>query len=284
MESEYYFKNLCILQPENLDFILQVSHSYKMDDILKDKRFAHVVRDPRFRRMPIGERKVKIDKRFKGMFKDRKFKLKYSVDKRGKPVNLSTNENLQRYYELSDKDASDSDADEGQLDNLKGSVKKDSKSRVPEKKKGLKKSVRQDKNVKLKASTNNKELNELSGSDSTNDKSPSDNSESVINRKKINREKMPGVTDPRFKTELLKKQKRKDGGCKRKENVSKKENTEDQSGNESSNEEEQEIDLEESSDDEEVTKPIGNLVKYKVNVCLVCHFIMSPPSPTHTPQ
>lgn len=85
---------------------------FTMDDILKDKRFAHVAKDPRFRKMPVGERKVKIDTRFKHMFKDKKFKMKYSVDKRGRPVNLTTNENLKKYYELSDKDTSDEDNNE----------------------------------------------------------------------------------------------------------------------------------------------------------------------------
>ncbi|XP_060581600.1 ESF1 homolog isoform X3 [Ruditapes philippinarum] len=80
-----------------------------MDDISKDKRFAHVTKDPRFRKMPVGQRKVKIDDRFKGMFKDKRFKLKYSVDKRGKPVNLTTDEHLKKYYELSDEESSDSD-------------------------------------------------------------------------------------------------------------------------------------------------------------------------------
>ncbi len=31
------------------------------------------------------------------MFHDKKFKLKYSVDKRGKPVELSTNDNLKKF-------------------------------------------------------------------------------------------------------------------------------------------------------------------------------------------
>lgn len=79
----------------------------EMDPVLKDKRFAHVAKDPRFRKMPKGERKVKIDERFKHMFKDKKFKMKYSVDKRGRPVNLTTNENLKKYYELSDRETSD---------------------------------------------------------------------------------------------------------------------------------------------------------------------------------
>ena len=41
------------------------------------------------------------------MFHDDKFKLKYSVDKRGKPVELTTNDNLKKFYELSESEAED---------------------------------------------------------------------------------------------------------------------------------------------------------------------------------
>jgi len=40
-----------------------------MEDVLGDSRFAHVFSDPRFKRIPKNERKVKIDKRFQAMFK-----------------------------------------------------------------------------------------------------------------------------------------------------------------------------------------------------------------------
>ncbi len=36
-----------------------------MDEITKDKRFAHVVKDARFKVLPKKERKAFIDKRFK---------------------------------------------------------------------------------------------------------------------------------------------------------------------------------------------------------------------------
>ncbi|XP_029157183.1 ESF1 homolog [Nylanderia fulva] len=72
-----------------------------MDEMLKDARFAHIAKDPKFRRIPKAERKVKIDHRFKDMFKDKKFTVKYTVDKRGRPVNQTTTENLRKYYDLS---------------------------------------------------------------------------------------------------------------------------------------------------------------------------------------
>lgn len=71
-----------------------------MDEMLKDARFAHVARDPKFRRIPKAERKVKIDHRFKSMFKDEKFTVKYTIDKRGRPVNRTTTEDLRKYYDL----------------------------------------------------------------------------------------------------------------------------------------------------------------------------------------
>lgn len=71
-----------------------------MDTILTDKRFAHITRDPKFKRIPKIGRKIKIDKRFQSMFKDKKFSIKYTIDKRGKRINQTSTENLRKYYEL----------------------------------------------------------------------------------------------------------------------------------------------------------------------------------------
>ncbi|KOX77846.1 ESF1 like protein [Melipona quadrifasciata] len=72
-----------------------------MDELLNDKRFAYVARDPKFKKIPKAERKVKIDKRFQSMFKDKKFTVQYTIDKRGRPVNQTSSENLKKYYDLS---------------------------------------------------------------------------------------------------------------------------------------------------------------------------------------
>ncbi|KAH8289758.1 hypothetical protein KR054_010350 [Drosophila jambulina] len=77
--------------------------------IWRDARFQHLLADPRFRGVPKVQRKVKIDKRFQGMFTDDKFKVKYTVDKYGRPVNKSNAEDLRKFYEL---DENDSDSDE----------------------------------------------------------------------------------------------------------------------------------------------------------------------------
>ncbi|KAG5309929.1 ESF1 protein, partial [Acromyrmex insinuator] len=84
-----------------------------MDEILKDTRFTHIVRDPKFRRIPKAERKVKIDRRFKGMFEDEKFTVKYTIDKRGRPVNQTTTEDLRKYYDLSSSEDEDTSNNKG---------------------------------------------------------------------------------------------------------------------------------------------------------------------------
>ncbi|OUC48470.1 hypothetical protein D917_06152 [Trichinella nativa] len=98
-----------------------------MSEFKKDKRFAHVSWDPKFRQMPRKIRKVKIDDRFSSMFTDPNFKLEYTVDKRGRPYHRSTEENMRKFYDIhSDDDQSaddqttpvmeSSDSDWGELD------------------------------------------------------------------------------------------------------------------------------------------------------------------------
>ncbi|KAJ8930344.1 hypothetical protein NQ314_016894 [Rhamnusium bicolor] len=83
---------------------------------MEDKRFAHIANDPKFRRIPKGERKVKIDKRFQSMFKDKQFKVKYTIDKRGRPVSHTSTEDLKRYYDItSDEESSESENDIGKF-------------------------------------------------------------------------------------------------------------------------------------------------------------------------
>lgn len=114
-------------------------------EIMSDQRFRRVTKDPRFWEMPEKDRKVKIDKRFRAMFHDKKFKLNYAVDKRGRPINHSTTEDLKRFYDLSDSDSDLSDEDDKALNQEKMKKKKtrtnkiESKSLVEKKKKGKKK-------------------------------------------------------------------------------------------------------------------------------------------------
>ncbi|XP_033830621.1 ESF1 homolog [Periophthalmus magnuspinnatus] len=85
----------------------------KQDD---DERFSRVQRDPRFWEMPEKQNKVKIDKRFRSMFHDERFRVKQTVDKRGRPVQHSTKEDLRKFYQLSeseeDEDKEDEDKEE----------------------------------------------------------------------------------------------------------------------------------------------------------------------------
>ncbi|XP_013108507.2 ESF1 homolog isoform X2 [Stomoxys calcitrans] len=89
-----------------------VSGGGKGSGIWQDERFQHLVTDPRFKSLPKVQRKVKIDKRFEGMFTNDKFKVKYTVDKYGRRLNKSTSEDLKKYYELnSSEEEEDDDVD-----------------------------------------------------------------------------------------------------------------------------------------------------------------------------
>ncbi|NWU39760.1 ESF1 protein, partial [Hylia prasina] len=94
------------------------------EEILSDGRFSRIARDPRFWEMPEKERKVKIDKRFRAMFHDKKFKLRYTVDKRGRPVNYTSTENLRKFYALSESDSDLSGSDGKELTVKKKKKKK----------------------------------------------------------------------------------------------------------------------------------------------------------------
>ncbi|CAF0935309.1 unnamed protein product [Brachionus calyciflorus] len=98
-----------------------------MDEIIKDERFKHIVKDSRFRQMPKHERKFKVDKRFKNMFEDNKFKIKYSVDKRGRPVNLTSSDNLKKFYDLSSEEE-DEESDEDKKEESKTESETESES------------------------------------------------------------------------------------------------------------------------------------------------------------
>ncbi|XP_053782136.1 ESF1 homolog isoform X2 [Desmodus rotundus] len=114
-------------------------------EVMSDQRFKRVTKDPRFWEMPEKNRKVKIDKRFRAMFHDKKFKLNYAVDKRGRPINHSTTEDLKRFYDLSDSDSDLSGEDNKALNQKEIKKKKkqkneiESKNVVEEKKKETKK-------------------------------------------------------------------------------------------------------------------------------------------------
>uniref|UniRef100_A0A250Y5E3 ESF1 n=1 Tax=Castor canadensis TaxID=51338 RepID=A0A250Y5E3_CASCN len=146
-------------------------------EIMSDQRFRRVSKDPRFWEIPEKDRKVKIDKRFRAMFHDKKFKLSYAVDKRGRPINHSTTEDLKRFYELSDSDSDLSDEDDTVLDQNKTQTKneKNSKNMIEGKKKENKKIDQKDSGHK----------NDLDNSKKT------QNKKNLCKSKKIDSEKSP---------------------------------------------------------------------------------------------
>ncbi|XP_063172422.1 ESF1 homolog [Candoia aspera] len=85
-------------------------------ELMSDKRFSRITKDPRFWEMPEKDRKIKIDSRFRAMFHDKKFKLRYTVDKRGRPINRNSTEDLKRFYDLSDSDSDISETDSKQTE------------------------------------------------------------------------------------------------------------------------------------------------------------------------
>uniref|UniRef100_G3MKN9 Uncharacterized protein n=1 Tax=Amblyomma maculatum TaxID=34609 RepID=G3MKN9_AMBMU len=76
---------------------------------IDDERFKHITTDPRFRGVPRSQRKVKIDNRFAAMFDDKRFKLKYVMDKRGRPIHSSTTEDLKKYYAVTSSESEKED-------------------------------------------------------------------------------------------------------------------------------------------------------------------------------
>lgn len=87
------------------------------NSILEDNRFNTVFSDPKFKKLPKHERKVKIDKRFQSMFTHDSFKVKYTVDKRGRRISKSTSEDFKRFYDLVSDEENDSALDQDDSEN-----------------------------------------------------------------------------------------------------------------------------------------------------------------------
>ncbi|XP_071385107.1 ESF1 homolog isoform X3 [Centroberyx affinis] len=104
-----------------------------------DERFLRVQKDPRFWEMPEKESKVKIDKRFQSMFHDKRFKVKYTVDKRGRPINHTSTEDLKRFYKLSDSEEEEEDKED--VKGKKEKKKKKKKKKIKEQSEGAVKAV-----------------------------------------------------------------------------------------------------------------------------------------------
>jgi len=83
-----------------------------MDPILSDKRFAKLATDKKFRSVGKKHKKVKIDKRFGSLFTNKNFVSKCSVDKRGRPKNLSAKESYEKFYKLDESSSEDENSDD----------------------------------------------------------------------------------------------------------------------------------------------------------------------------
>ncbi|XP_034721188.1 ESF1 homolog, partial [Etheostoma cragini] len=95
-----------------------------------DERFLRVQKDPRFWEMPERDRKIQIDKRFQSMFHDKRFKEKYTVDKRGRPINQTSTEDLKRFYKLSDSEDEEDEGDSKRKQAAEGKKKKRVKEKL----------------------------------------------------------------------------------------------------------------------------------------------------------
>ncbi|XP_031835837.1 ESF1 homolog isoform X2 [Nomia melanderi] len=145
-----------------------------MDALLNDTRFAFIAKDPKFKRIPKTERKVKIDKRFQGMFKDKKFAVQYTIDKRGRPISQTSSENLKKYYDLSSSDEEEEEEEEEveKEINKTALVKKKEKA---EKEKSKKKKNKNKSLQNLKSKDINYEKNDMNNKDADENSDSSDN-------------------------------------------------------------------------------------------------------------
>ena len=85
---------------------------------MSDKRFDKVFSDPRFMVAPKKVSKVKIDKRFEGMFKEKSFNVIAKVDKYGRKINKKDTHALQNYYTGKDDGESGSGSDSDPIGKL----------------------------------------------------------------------------------------------------------------------------------------------------------------------
>merc|ERR1711936_1098193 len=82
------------------------------DPIHSDPRFSKLGKERKFLSVSKKHKKVKIDKRFQSLFSNDKFVSKCTVDKRGRPKNLSSKESYEKFYDLEETDTSDDSDDE----------------------------------------------------------------------------------------------------------------------------------------------------------------------------
>ncbi|CAG0907775.1 unnamed protein product, partial [Cyprideis torosa] len=98
----------------------KMSKAVSSEENLNDERFLHLKTDPRFRPIPVKERKFQIDSRFSRMFTDERFQLGASglVDKKGRKLEKSNSawkkpdDDLKRFYREGSSDEDESGEEE----------------------------------------------------------------------------------------------------------------------------------------------------------------------------
>lgn len=93
--------------------------SSRKKDIYNDERFAHLMKNNRFKKIPKKESKIKVDERFQDLLNDR-FNLKFQIDKYGRKLNKKPSDDLKKFYELTDSD--DDDDEEGRCQHIMGNA------------------------------------------------------------------------------------------------------------------------------------------------------------------
>uniref|UniRef100_A0A8C6I1T9 ESF1 nucleolar pre-rRNA processing protein homolog n=1 Tax=Mus spicilegus TaxID=10103 RepID=A0A8C6I1T9_MUSSI len=172
-------------------------------EIMDDQRFRRVSKDPRFWEMPEKERKVKIDKRFRAMFHDKKFKLNYAVDKRGRPISHSTTEDLKRFYDLSDSDSDLSDEESKILNQKKAKQKKkQTKKEAKSIEKPIEEKKKETKKTDQKDSINKHDLNNSERVQKVKNSHKPQKIDSEISPKKDNEEFLQNTKKKRGTTDL----------------------------------------------------------------------------------
>nr|AAI57980.1 ESF1, nucleolar pre-rRNA processing protein, homolog (S. cerevisiae) [Mus musculus] len=172
-------------------------------EIMDDQRFRRVSKDPRFWEMPEKERKVKIDKRFRAMFHDKKFKLNYAVDKRGRPISHSTTEDLKRFYDLSDSDSDLSDEESKILNQKKAKQKKkQTKKEAKSIEKPIEEKKKETKKTDQKDSINKHDLNNSERVQKMKNSHKPQKIDSEISPKKDNEEFLQNTKKKRGTTDL----------------------------------------------------------------------------------
>ncbi|KAF9015108.1 hypothetical protein BDQ17DRAFT_1340497 [Cyathus striatus] len=90
---------------------------------MSDPRFARLKTDPRFRRPKKNQSKVVVDERFKGVFQAEKKSKSGRVDKYGRPISSTyEQDNLKHFYRLEDEDEANADEIPRILDLARGQV------------------------------------------------------------------------------------------------------------------------------------------------------------------